>query len=395
MKQVSQAHLSEYDCKPDAIAVSPGRFHLAGEHSWFFKDKTLSMAVDLPVYIAVSARTDNSLRFYFPQLKERKKCGVPSMKFRREDKWANSIKAVIFGFEKCGIKFGGLSFTVWSDILPSAGFGINTAIKIASAAVLGALYEGESKKINDDLVLRTVEIGNRQFLHCGNYIADNFSALFSVPGSLVLTDHAKMSFETIPFDFSEKTILLTDARVPRISVWNEDSLRQPENALLLGELKHPKPSVFGGWIYEESKTEINEVLSVVGEATQRRLFCIMKEHKCVLDAADAVRKRDFAAFARAVNESHSLMSELYEASCPEIDWINKRVCEMALVPDVHKPSACCRITGKGFGRCAYTILDSDKVDDFKKKLSEYERIFGFKTQTYTVKPSGCAYLETV
>ncbi len=392
MRQVTEAHKSEYDCKPDAIAVCPGRFHLAGEHSWFFKDKTLSMSVDLPVFIAVSTRSDGALKFFFPQLKERKKSSVAAMKFRREDKWANAIKAIIFGFEACGIKFGGLNFTVWSDILPSAGFGITTAIKIASAVALSSIYDGNSKKINEDLVLRVVEIGNRQFLHCGNYIADNYAALFSSPNSLILTDHAKMSFENIPFDFPEKKILLIDARVPRISVWNEDSLRQPENALLLGELKQPKSSVRGGWIYEESKTEINEVLSVVGEDTQRRLFCIMKEHQCVLDAAAALSKRDFGAFARCVNESHELMRDLYEASCPEIDWINKRVCEMALVPDVHHLSACCRITGKGFGRCAYTILNSECVDEFNKKLLEYERIFGFKALVYTVKPSGGAYI---
>ena len=132
MKQVSQVHKSEYDCEPQAVAVCPGRFHLAGEHSWFFKDKTLSMAVNLPVYIAVSQRNDSSLRFFFVQLKERKKSGVATMKFRREDKWANAIKAVIFGFESCGIKFGGLNFTVWSDILPSAGFGRDWFITVSS-----------------------------------------------------------------------------------------------------------------------------------------------------------------------------------------------------------------------------------------------------------------------
>jgi len=42
MKAVNDAHELEYGSKPDVVAKAPGRFHLIGEHSWFFKDKTMS-----------------------------------------------------------------------------------------------------------------------------------------------------------------------------------------------------------------------------------------------------------------------------------------------------------------------------------------------------------------
>ena len=102
MKQVKEAHISEYECVPNVMATCPGRFHLIGEHSWFFKDKTLSMAVNLPVYVAISKRDDSSLRFYFPQLNERKKGNVSSLKFKREDRWANAVKAIIYSYMHSG-----------------------------------------------------------------------------------------------------------------------------------------------------------------------------------------------------------------------------------------------------------------------------------------------------
>ena len=73
MKAVNDAHELEYDRKPEIVAKAPGRFHLLGEHSWFFKDKTMSMAVDLPVYVAISKREDSYLKFYYKQIDERKK----------------------------------------------------------------------------------------------------------------------------------------------------------------------------------------------------------------------------------------------------------------------------------------------------------------------------------
>ena len=65
MKAVNDAHELEYGGKPDIVAKAPGRFHLIGEHSWFFKDKTLSMAVNIPVYVSFSKREDSSFRLYF------------------------------------------------------------------------------------------------------------------------------------------------------------------------------------------------------------------------------------------------------------------------------------------------------------------------------------------
>ena len=65
MKLINEAHRKEYETSPEVIATAPGRFHLIGEHSWFFKDKTLSMAVDLPIYVAISKRDDGVIKIYF------------------------------------------------------------------------------------------------------------------------------------------------------------------------------------------------------------------------------------------------------------------------------------------------------------------------------------------
>ena len=183
-------------------------------------------------------------------------------------------------------------------------------------------------------------------------------------------------------------VLLVDASVPRISVWNEESLFEPENALLLGDLRELKQSVYGGWHYINNVTDINEELSVVSEDTRRKLLCIMREHNDVLDAIVGIQKPDFFKFARAVNHSHESMRDLYNISCPEIDWILKRVGE--LEPNLEmitNPVTCGRITGKGFGRCLYSVVRESDVENFKKKLAEFEKIFGFKTACYEVEAS--------
>ena len=96
----------------------------------------------------------------------------------------------------------------------------------------------------------------------------------------------------------------------------------------------------------------------------------------------------FGGFARAVNHSHESLRDFFDLSCPEIEWLIKRVNEIdPSIEDVRDPVSCARITGKGFGRCMYAFLRNEDVEKFKEKLIDYEHIFGFKPECYEVHAS--------
>ena len=383
MKAVNDAHEAEYGTKPEIVSKAPGRFHLIGEHSWFFKDKVLSMAVNMPVYIGISKRDDSSVRFYFHQLDERKKTSLTSLKLKKEDRWANAIKAVIYGFTSGGFDVSGMDITIYSDILPSAGFGITTAIKVASAYAIKNLFDINCSDIE---LLQVIERGNKRFLQVNNYCADNYSAMFAQKGNLIITDYFRNTWDYVPFDFEDKKVFLIDTKVPRVAVWNEDSLFEPQNALLLGDLRERKSNVYGGWQYIDDVTDINEELSVVSEDVRRKLLSVLSEHADLLEAKEGIEKNDFFKFARAVNHSHETMSDMYNISCPEIDWLLKRVNELEPNLDFVRNSVTCgRITGKGFGRCLYAIMRECDVDNFRLKINEFEKIFGFHPDCYEVE----------
>lgn len=385
MKLINDAHIEEYGTKPEITAKAPGRFHLIGEHSWFFKDKTLSMAVNLPVYVAVSKRQDTSVHFFYKQINEHKKATVNALKYKKEDRWANACKAIVYGFTSGGFEIGGFDLTVYSEILPSAGFGVTTAIKAATLIALQNLFE---VKCTDNELLQILERGNRRFLQSENYLSDNYSALFSKKGNLLITDYFKNSWDYVPFNFSDKKIFLIDTKVPRVSIWNEASIFEPQYALLLGDLREQKPNVYGGWQYINNITDINEVLEIETEDVQRKLKSVIREHKDLLEAKTGLETGDFFKFARSVNHSHETMRDMFNMSCPEIDWILKRVSE--LEPNlelVTNPVTCGRITGKGFGRCLFAVMRENDVENFNSKLNEFEKIFGFHPECYEVEPS--------
>ena len=383
MKALNDAHELEYEKMPEVVAKAPGRFHLAGEHSWFYKDKTISMAMNLYVHIAVSKRDDGLAKIYFHQLNDRKKITISTNKFRKEDKWANAVKSVIYGFTSGGFSIGGVDITVYTDIMPSAGFGITTAMKAATAIALRKLFE---LNCSDVQLLQVLERGNRLFLKKNNFLSDNYAALFAKKGSLIITDYAKISWDYVPFNFPNRKIIITDTTVPRISVWNEDTLFDPKYALLLGELKNKKNNVYGGWSYINSIADIDEVLEVLQKDEQRKLMAIIREHSDVLDIREGVEKGDFFKLARAINHSHETVREFFDISCPEIEWIVKRINELEPnLEHLRNPVTCGRLTGKGYGRCIYAIMRDVDYENYLQKLVEFEKIFGFHPATFEVE----------
>jgi galactokinase len=210
----------------------------------------------------------------------------------------------------------------------------------------------------------------------------------------MLTDHQSGEWERLPFKFDGYVILLTDSRVPRIPLWDEERLMSPENYILLGELKNEKHGVYGGWAYEESGLEVDDVLSIAGEDIRKRLFGVIKEHQFTLDAIDGLRAGNFSKFARAVNHSHDIMRDVFTLSCPEIDWLVKRIQEVRNAP-VRAPVSCSRLTGKGFGHCTYTIITKADAAVYREKLSDYDRIFGYHPLCYQVEPSGGVVIHRI
>ncbi|MBO7484533.1 MAG: galactokinase [Spirochaetaceae bacterium] len=379
MEKALEAHKSEYESQPDVLFSAPARIHLLGEHAWYFKDKTISTGVNLPVYLSISQRNDAVINFYFPQLNERKKASIQNLRFRKEDRWANVIKSVLSAFINDKKACLGMDITVYSDILPNAGFGITTAIQAAAAGAFRALF---APSLTDRQLINLIDKGNRTFLNTITYFSDIYTAVFSKKNTCLFINHNNSEIDYLPFDFPNTKIILTDAQVPRISVWNEETLWTPDYACLLGDLKISRNGVI---MYDDSDTEINEILSAVkNEDYRRRLLCIIKEQQLVIDAHDALKNGNFAGFARSVNKSHELLRDLFSISCPEIDWIVKRVQENDFLTG-RPATACSRITGKGFGRCTYTVINESEIENYKNKLLEYEKIFGFHPSMYEVE----------
>ena len=122
------------------------------------------------------------------------------------------------------------------------------------------------------------------------------------------------------------------------------------------------------------------------ESIRRRCLFILEEVRRVSEAEDLLARGDLAGFGRIVNKSQAGLRNLLEVSCPEVDWLVKRSSEI-------EGTLCSRLTGKGFGGCTISIMSRSAVEEYKGRLEEYERIFGFKAAIYETAVSGGIELQ--
>ena len=371
---VGSIHRKEYDLDTDrsetvVIAEAPGRVHFLGEHGEPKAGLFLSSAINRHVRVAVSSRKDTSLRFYAANAEERKRSNLANLKYKREDRWANYIKVVVYMFMELGCPIKGLNFTVWGDIPQNVGLASSQAVEIASALALGELL---NVPLDNRVLPAELAAAQEGFFGKVPTPIDYLIALFAEKDSFTLSDETTLEITAIKSTLSEYALLITDSRVPRAGV--EEELRERRRDIRKGleilSRKKPRSS-----LREVDAPELIDFSRSLPENIRRRSAHIINEARLVHDAREALTRSDPQSFAKAVIHSQENLRDLYEVSCPEIDWLVKRAQEIDGV-------LCSRMTGQGFGGCAYTFIRETAREEYRRRLDDYERIFGFHPIVY-------------
>jgi len=388
MMDIGLIHRQEYELKDDrsepvVIAEAPGRINYLGEHGEPKAGLFLSSAIDRFIRIAVSMRKDNSLRFYAADLGERKRTTLVNLKYKREDRWANFIKVAVHLFAGMGYPVKGLNFTVSGDIPQQVGLASSSAIEAAAVTALRGFFQAN---ITDRELLSRLKISKAQFFGSNNNSVDYLIAFSAKKDQFLVVDETNMEVRRIKSPLGKYKLLVMDSRVPRMGI--EDELRQRQEDIKTGLdlLSNRKP---GASFKEFVAADLVESMGNLPEEIRRRSLHVVQEMRRVNDADDSLKRADLSSFTKIISHSHESLRDLYEVSCPEIDWLVKRAMEIDGV-------LASRMTGQGFGGCTYTFIREDAVDEYKKRLEDYERIFGFHPVIYDMKlSSGCRLVSGI
>jgi galactokinase len=384
MLDIGPIHRKEYeldDGRPESVVIAeaPGRIHYLGEHGESKAGLFLSSAIDRCIRVAVSARKDNSLRFFAADLGERKRTTLINLKYKREDRWANYVKVAIHVFAELGYPVKGLNFTIAGNIPQQVGLASSSAIEVAAAVALRGFLK---VSMNDRELLSRITASQLVFFGRDTDFVDYQILLFAKRDSFLVVDEASQEIRKVKSPLTKYKFLLMDSKVPRFGVEDEVNRRQADIKRGLELLSQKKQGInFRSF----ATADLVESLGDLPEDIRRRCMHVVQEHRRVNDAEEAMKKLDYAVLSKIFFHSHESLRDLYEVSCPEIDWLVKRAQE-------HEGILGSRMTGQGFGGCTYTIGNEKALEDYRRRFEDYERIFGFHPQIYEVRPATGARL---
>ncbi|MDR1617703.1 MAG: galactokinase [Treponema sp.] len=384
MLDIGPIHGKEYETgseKTDVVVIgeAPGRLHLLGEHGEPGAGLYLSCAIDRCIRVAVSLRKDNSLRFFAADLGERKRTTLINLKYKREDRWANHIKVAIHVFAELGFPVKGLNFTLAGDIPQQVGLASSSAIEMATAVALRGFFQAgvHDHGIHDRELMEKLAASRKIFFEKDTDPVDYLVLMNAKKGQFLVTDETSKEVKRIKSPLSKYRILLMDSRVPRMGVEDELKLRRHDLKKGLSLLSRKRE---GASFRDYATADLVESMGSLPEEIRRRSMHVVDEIRRVYDAAEALKNADLPGLSRIILHSHESLRDLYEVSCPEVDWLVKRAQEIEGVLGS-------RMTGQGFGGCTYTVLQERAVEEYRGRLEDYERIFGFHPVFYEVRPA--------
>jgi galactokinase len=377
MDVVKQSHAEEYGRQPEVIASAPGRVNLIGEHTDYNEGYVFPMAIDFSIKVALSRRSDSQLHFYSVDYKDRKRASLPILKYRKEDRWANYPKGIINELIERGHELGGMDLTIHGDVPQGAGLSSSAALEIATAL---AVQTGFGIEMDREELARLAQHAENEFVGVKCGIMDQFISRMAKEGHAMLLDARWLTYHFVPLSLKSARIIITNSRVPHGLVDSEYNRRREECRRCVELLSPRKP---GTALRDYSSDDLRDSMGEIPETTRKRCLHVVEENQRVLEAEEALRHHDLVAFGKLMNRSHESLRDLYEVSCPELDWLVKRAQETEGVYGS-------RLTGAGFGGCTVTLIEEEAIPRYREHITPYERIFGFRPEIYLCRPCGGA-----
>lgn len=372
-QQLSDQFKAIYHQEPDLVVKSPGRINIIGEHTDYNEGFVLPTAIDKAIYVALGKRDDQEIHLYAADFKESFRTDLQSL--APTDKgWPNYILGVVNQLVERGLPLTGFNLFIDGDVPLGAGLSSSAAVECAVGYGLNNLY---------DLGLDRVEIAKIGQLaehtyagvKCG--IMDQFASILSKAGNVVKLDCRDLSYSYVPLELGDYEVVLLNTNVKHSlasSAYN-DRRQSCETAVALIQEKYPEVNS----LRDVTMDMLLELVKPVNEDSFIKGKFVIEENERLNKACDALIAGDIPALGEQLFLAHDALSNEYEVSCKELDFLVDQAKKKDEVVGA-------RMMGGGFGGCTINIVKKGFGKQWAEELAPlYQEAFNLELTPIFVK----------
>lgn len=356
--------------------ASAGRINLIGEHTDYNGGFVFPGAIDKVIMAEIKPNESDCVRVISLDLNEKAEFGLNEEDAPKES-WARYIFGVCREILKRGGKVKGFDAVFAGNVPLGAGLSSSAALESCFAFAINDMFnENNIDKFELAKIGQSTE-HNYCGVNCG--IMDQFASVMGQKGKLMRLDCRSMEFEYYPFNPEGYKLMLVDSVVKHEladSPYNKrrQSCERVAKRLGIETLRDATMDML-----KAIRTDIT------AEDYFRAKF-VIEEKDRVLAVCDALVAGDYITVGQKMYETHKGLSEDYEVSCEELDFLNEVAKECGVTGS--------RIMGGGFGGCTINLVKDELYDNFvHTAMTRFTEKYGHAPKIYPVVISDGAHKE--
>ncbi|RYZ21656.1 MAG: galactokinase [Chitinophagaceae bacterium] len=351
---------------PTLIARSPGRVNIIGEHTDYNEGFVLPAAIDKAVYVAIGRRDDERIELQALEFNETFSSTLDTIA-PRPGQWTNYILGVVAQFHKRGHRLGGFNLVLDGEVPFGAGLSSSAAVECATAFALNELF---GTGIPREELIYIAQKAEHEYagVMCG--IMDQFASVFGKAGHAVRLDCRSMDYEYVPLEMEGYKLLLLNTNVKHSLASSEYNTRRMQCEAGIALVQQQYPDVKS--LRDVTVEQLNECVRDKDELVYRRCKFVVEENERLLAGCEDLKRGDLTELGMKMYRTHRGLSEEYEVSCSELDFLVNAVRENDAVLGA-------RMMGGGFGGCTINIVREDAIDGLVRELApKYKEATGLE-----------------
>lgn len=363
---VRSRFIEHFDGSTGSVYTAPGRINLIGEHTDYNDGFVFPGAVQQCIIAEIKQNGTRTVRAYSIDLKDYTEFCLDDEKGPNAT-WARYIFGVCREMMALGVPVQGFNTAFAGDVPLGAGMSSSAALESAFAFALNDIWGGN--KIEKMELARVGQRTEHKYVGCNCGIMDQFASVHGKAGSLMRLDCRSGEFSYFPWNPKGYKLVLINSCVKHELVGSpyNDRRKSCENVAAVINKHFPEVKSLRDASYEQ----LDAVRAEVSEEDAKRAHYVIGERERVLGVCNALEAGDYETVGKLMYETHHGLSEEYEVSCEELDYLNDLAKEAGVTGS--------RIMGGGFGGCTINLVSEELYDNFIKTVYQnYPQKFGKK-----------------
>lgn len=371
---------AEFGGSPHWIASAPGRVNLIGEFTDFNDGFVLPMAIERRTVIAAAPNGTDNIVLRSEAAGETASIDLAApLRPDAKGRWTNYPKGVLAGFLERGHKPCGFDGLMCSSVPLGAGLSSSAALETAMARLLEVAAGVELDPLDKVLLCQKAEHAYAG-VPCG--IMDQYISALGRAGQALLLDCRSGVPLWLPFTDPSITVLIINTNVRHELSSSEYAARRAHCAIAARTLGVSS-------LREATLEKLRQAAASVHERTVRCARHVIGEIERTLNAAECIRRGDWAEFGHLMYASHDSLRDDYAVSCAELD------AAVEIARGIGRKGGVfgCRMTGGGFGGCAVALIETAAQAAIVRDISAaYSRRTGIEGTLFVTHPAEGASL---